>query len=286
MTTPSLADGAPIDLPRLLETRLLVQANSGGGKSWALRRVLEQTANSVQQLVIDPEGEFATLRERFDYIVCAAHDGDAVAHPRTAKLLARRLLETGVSAILDIYDLQAHERKSFVRQFCDALVDAPKTLWHPALIVLDEAHVYAPEAGSAESSGAVIDLATRGRKRGFCLVTATQRLSKLHKDVAAEMNNKLIGRTGLDVDVKRAAEELGMSKSDAMQTLRALDDGEWFAFGPALSRTILKLKVGAVVTTHPKAGQRLLAAPPATRRWRPPRAIGDVAPSTRRFVSA
>lgn len=154
MTTPSLADGAPIDLPRLLETRLLVQANSGGGKSWALRRVLEQTANSVQQLVIDPEGEFATLRERFDYIVCAAHDGDAVAHPRTAKLLARRLLETGVSAILDIYDLQAHERKSFVRQFCDALVDAPKTLWHPALIVLDEAHVYAPEAGSAWLDGA------------------------------------------------------------------------------------------------------------------------------------
>lgn len=167
MTKCTLADGHPIDLQRLLETRLLVQANSGGGKSWALRRILEQTANQVQQLVIDPEGEFATLRERFDYIVCAPHDGDAVAHPRTAKLLARRLLETGVSAILDIYDLQAHERKAFVRQFCDALVDAPKGLWHPALVVLDEAHVFAPEAGSSESLGAVVDLATRGRKRGF-----------------------------------------------------------------------------------------------------------------------
>ena len=126
----------PIDLPRLLETRLLVQANSGGGKSWTLRRLLEQTANSVQQLVIDPEGEFATLRERFDYVVCAAHDGDAVAHPRTAKLLARRLLETGVSAILDIYDLQPHERKAFVRTFCDTIVNAPKALWHPTMIVL------------------------------------------------------------------------------------------------------------------------------------------------------
>lgn len=262
MTTPSLATGHAIDLPRLLETRLLVQANSGGGKSWALRRLLEQTANRVQQLVIDPEGEFATLREKFDYVVCAARDGDAVAHPRTAKLLALRLLETGVSAILDIYDLQPNDRKAFVRIFCDTIVNAPKALWHPAMIVLDEAHVFAPEAGQSESLSAVIDLASRGRKRGYCLVAATQRLSKLHKDVAAEMNNKMIGRTALDVDVRRAADELGMTKAEAMASLRALEDGEWFVFGPALSKAIAKLKVGDVVTTHPKAGQRLLTAPP------------------------
>lgn len=258
----TLATGHPIDLPRLLETRLLVQANSGGGKSWALRRILEQTAPKVQQLVIDPEGEFATLREKFDYIVCAPHDADAVAHPRTAKLLARRLLETGVSAILDIYDLKPQERKAFVRHFCDALVDAPKKLWHPVLIVLDEAHVYAPEKGKSESLGAVIDLATRGRKRGFCLVAATQRLAKLHKDVAAELNNKMIGRTGLDVDVSRAADELGMTKREAMQALKFLDAGEWHVFGPALSRSVKKLKVGPVQTTHPKVGERLIAAPP------------------------
>jgi len=61
-----------IDLPRLLESRLLVQAGSGGGKSWVLRRLLEQTANQVQQIIIDPEGEFATLREKFDFIIAAA----------------------------------------------------------------------------------------------------------------------------------------------------------------------------------------------------------------------
>ncbi len=47
-----------IDLQKLLETRLLVQAQSGGGKSWCLRRLLEQTAPHVQQLVLDPEGEY------------------------------------------------------------------------------------------------------------------------------------------------------------------------------------------------------------------------------------
>lgn len=251
-----------IDLPRLLETRLLIQANSGGGKSWAIRRILEQTAGQVQQLVIDPEGEFATLREKHDYVIAAAHDGDALAHPRTAALLARRLLETGVSAILDIYDLKTHERQSFVRLFLDALTNAPKSLWQPCLVVLDEAHVFCPEAGKAEAAGAVIDLATRGRKRGFALVAATQRLAKLHKDTAAELLNKLIGRTGLDVDVKRAADELGMTPKEAVVQLRGLEAGNFFAFGPALSQAVRKLTVGPVRTTHPKAGDRALKAPP------------------------
>jgi uncharacterized protein DUF87 len=253
---------AIINLPRLLETRMLIQANSGGGKSWAIRRLLEQTAGRVQQLVIDPEGEFATLREKHDYVIAAPHDGDALAHPRTAQILARRLLETGVSAILDIYDLKAHERQAFVRIFCETLVNAPKALWQPVLIVLDECHSFCPEAGKAESAGAVIDLATRGRKRGYALIAATQRLAKLHKDAAAELLNKLVGRTGLDVDVKRAADELGMTPRDAMEKLRPLLEGEFFAFGPALSLTVRQLKVGGVTTTHPKAGARTLKAPP------------------------
>jgi hypothetical protein len=263
-TLGRFADGhsALFDIERLLETRMLVQANSGGGKSYCIRRLLEQTAGKVQQLVVDPEGEFATLREKHDFIIAAPHDGDALAHPKTAKILAHRLLETGVSAILDIYDLKAHERQAFVRVFLDAIVNAPKALWRPALIVLDEAHVFAPEHGKAESAGAVIDLATRGRKRGFALVAATQRLAKLHKDVAAELLNKLIGRTGLDVDVKRAADELGMTAREAMEVLRPLAPGHFFAFGPALSDSVRELTIGQVETTHPKSGDRALRAPP------------------------
>lgn len=254
--------GAAADLSVLIDSRLLVQANSGGGKSWALRRLLEQSHGHVQQLVIDPEGEFGSLRERFDYVL-AAKGGDTSADPRAARLLAERLLELGVSAILDIYELKAHDRVRFVRAFVEALVDAPKALWHPALVVVDEAHVFCPQAGEAESAGAVIDLATRGRKRGFCAVLATQRLSKLHKDAAAECNNKLIGRTGLDVDVKRAADELGFGK-ERWRELRELEPGEFFAFGPALSREVAKLRVGAVQTRHPVAGARLAAVPVAT----------------------
>ncbi len=62
----------PIDVDRLVETRMLLQANSGAGKSWAIRRLLEQTHGRCQQIVLDVEGEFYTLREKYDYILARA----------------------------------------------------------------------------------------------------------------------------------------------------------------------------------------------------------------------
>jgi uncharacterized protein len=44
----SLNENIFIDLPILLKTRLLVQANSGGGKSWLIRRILEQSQGKVE----------------------------------------------------------------------------------------------------------------------------------------------------------------------------------------------------------------------------------------------
>ena len=257
-----LGPRAPCSLEVLTDTRLLVQANSGGGKSWLLRRILEQTHGRIQQLVIDPEGEFSTLRETGDYVLAARQHGDTVADPRSAKLMAERLLELGVSAILDIYELKAHDRIRFVRYFLEALVDARKDLWHPALVVVDEAHIFCPEKGDAESAAAVVDLATRGRKRGFCAILATQRLSKLKKDAAAECNNKLIGRTTLDLDMKRAADELGLVGRDDIQQLRNLQPGEFFAFGPAIAAAVTRVRIGPVRTSHPKAGSRLAFTPP------------------------
>ena len=39
---------------------------------------------------------------------------------------------------------------------------------------------------------------SQGRERGYAGIIATQRLSKLHEDAAAEANNVIIGRTWLD----------------------------------------------------------------------------------------
>lgn len=264
MKNIKLNDKITVNLSKLIESRMLIQANSGGGKSWAIRRIIEQAFGAVQIIVIDPEGEFANMREEFDFVY-VGKDGDAPAESRSAALLAHRLLELKASAIIDLYELPPQERKHFVRLFCEAMVNAPKNLWHDALVIIDEAHIFAPEKGESEAMGAVIDLATRGRKRGYCAILATQRISKLNKDAAAECNNKLIGRTNLDIDRKRSAEELGFTTKEDVRSLRDLDPGEFYVFGSAISRDVVKAIVGDVKCKPPKRGvaRRTVPAPSA-----------------------
>lgn len=249
-----------IDLIRLISTRLLIQANSGGGKSWLIRRLLEQTHGKVQQIVIDLEGEFSTLREQYDYLL-VGKDGEIPANIQTAELLAIKLLKLNVSTIIDLSELKHHERILFVQRFLDSLVNAPRELWHTCLVIVDEAHQFCPEGKKSESASSVIDLQTRGRKRGFCGVLATQRISKLHKDAAAECNNVLVGRTVQDIDRKRASSDLGFVSKEQEISLRNLGDGEFYAYGPAISKEdIIKVKVGDVKTTHPEPGKSILKA--------------------------
>jgi DNA helicase HerA-like ATPase len=164
-------NAVPLDLKQLVRTRLLIQASSGGGKSRALRYLLEQTHGHLPHLVIDPEGEYASLREQFPYVL-VGQDGDLPAEPAHAALLCRRLVELGASTIIDLYDLQPADRRRYAHAFLEALMRLPRELWRPLLVVIDEIHTFAPErgAGEAASTEAVIALATQGRKRGFALL--------------------------------------------------------------------------------------------------------------------
>lgn len=259
--------GEFFDLEVLLLTRLLIQANSGGGKSYLIRRMVERLFDHVPVIIIDPEGEFATLREQFDFIL-VGKGGETPADPRSAALLAEKLLELNVSAICDIYELKTSDRHRWVKLFLDAMINAPKHLWHPVVIVIDEAHIFCPEKGQGESEayGSVIDLATRGRKRGFCSVLATQRLGKLSKNASAELQNVLIGSTFQDIDRKRAAETLGVLKSDERQffnDIKLLEPGNFYALGRAISKERIELKVAPVITSHPQSG-KYKATPPST----------------------
>src|SRR6266851_10091110 len=97
-------------------------------------------------------------------------------------------------------------------------------------------------------------------------IIATQRLSKLHKDAAAEANNMIIGRTWLDADQVRAGDALGLSKADRLK-LRDVGQGEFYAFGPALGQPgVVRFRSDQVRTTHPRPGQRHPLTAPAPSR--------------------
>jgi Helicase HerA, central domain len=265
------------DLGIILRSNVLVQANSGGGKSWLLRRFIEQAFKRVPQIIIDPEGEFSTLRSHFD-VVLVGKGGDTPADIRSAKLLAHRLLELGTSAVIDLFEMSKPQRPVWVAAFLSALIDAPKKLWRDFLIYIDEAHEFAPEPGHGTESRdekacrhALIDLASKGRKRGYGVIAATQRLGKLSKDFAAELKNVLIGQTFIDIDRERAAGNLGISKANKPEFFKSvmkLEPGAFFAFGRALALEPTLVTIGDVQTEHPEAGRRQSAPPPPTDKIR------------------
>ena len=112
-------DGKPVrlDVDALLVSKLLLSANSGGGKSWALRKLIEQVLPRAQGVVLDREGEFVTLREKFDMLLVGP-GGDIPTDLRASRLLARRLLETEVSAVVDLSELKGlDQQRQFVGDF-------------------------------------------------------------------------------------------------------------------------------------------------------------------------
>ena len=261
MTEINLGKDCNIDLKKLLKTRLILIAGSGAGKTWTLRRLLEQSHGKIQQIVLDLEGDFSSLREKFDYLL-VGKDGDIPISIKTAEIMAKKLLELNISAIIDLYELKHHERITFVKRFLDAMINAPKELWHPVMLVIDEIHIFAPQDTKCESTSSVIDVATRGRKRGICLVGATQRPAMLEKNVSAQCVNKLVGRVTEDVDMKRAGYELHFTTKEEIQQLESLDDGEFFAKGIAITEKIQKVKIGEIQTKHYEAGSGKWNKPP------------------------
>ncbi|NIJ32857.1 ATP-binding protein [Sphingomonas oligoaromativorans] len=260
-------DGAPavMDLEELLATRLLVQGNSGSGKSHLLRRLLEGSAPWVQQVIVDPEGDFVTLSDRYGHVVV-----DGGAHSENElKRLALRIREQRVSVVLSLESLDVEGQMRAAATFIGTLFDAPREHWFPALVVVDEAQLFAPAVAGEVSDevrrlslGAMTNLMCRGRKRGMAGVIATQRLAKLAKNVAAEASNFLMGRTFLDIDMARAADLLGLERRQAEQ-FRDLARGHFIALGPAVSRRPLPIKIGAVETSARSASPKLMPLPNA-----------------------
>lgn len=259
--------GAPvhIDIEELLATRLLVQGNSGSGKSHLLRRLLEESAGLVQQIVIDPEGDFVTLADAFGHIVIDAGAYDA----REITRMASRVREHRASVVLALDNLDLEAQMRCAASFLATIFEAPRDHWYPALVIVDEAQMFAPAvAGDVSddirrlSLGAMTNLMCRGRKRGLAGIIATQRLAKLAKNVAAEASNFLMGRTFLDIDMARAADLLGMERKQA-ETIRDLDRGQFLALGPAICRRPVAIKIGAVKTSTRMGTHSLLPLPTA-----------------------
>lgn len=268
------ADGEAVsfDMEELIGSDVCVIANKGAGKSGMLRVLFEQTRPLIQQVILDCEDEFYTLREVGEYLVAGGETGDCPAEIANAGALARMLMENpGISAVIQLGHLKPWDQEAFVALFLEELMSTPRALWHPFMLGIDETHRFAPQGEQVASSKVMHDVSARGRKRGITPVFATQRMAAIDKNVTAGVSTWFLGRVGQDIDRRTAANALGMAPGSAeAKEIPFLPKRTFWTFGSATSLRPVLFKVADAQTTMVKAGQALVATPP------PPKSLGKL----------
>lgn len=265
----AVEDGADIivNVEELIGSDICIVANKGAGKSGMQRVLLEATHGLIRQVVIDPEGEYHTLRQIGDYLIAGGDEADCPATISNAALLAQMLMENpGISAVVQLDHLKPWEQEEFVGLFLEAIMAAPRAQWAPMLLDIDETHRFAPQDGNVASSAAMRDIIGRGRKRGITPVFATYRVAAIDKNVTAGSPTWFMGRVGQEIDRKAAALAMGFAPSSAeAKEISFLPKRRFWTYGSATTPRPVLFDVADARTTMTKAGQAMAPVPPAPK---------------------
>jgi len=101
-----------VSLTGFIGERMVMQAASGAGKSYGIRKILEASHGQLQHIVLDVEDEFFTLREAFDYALIGGDGADVPLPTADPAGLATQLLELQASAIIQLNDLEWADQPS------------------------------------------------------------------------------------------------------------------------------------------------------------------------------
>lgn len=243
--------------------QLFVQGSSGSGKTHTLMRIIEQMYGKRPIFIADQEGDFIPLRKKYDFVI-VGKGRDFPADPANAAMLARAFLENQFNIIADLFEEKKRDREMFLKIFLETLHDAPRNLWGPATIILDEFDLVAPEKGEGDAlcTEAAENAAKRFRKRGFDLIMATQRVAAVSKTAISQSRNILVGLSNTDVDIKRSLGILGFTEKEDREAYRDLQRGEFYVRGPELARKATKIKVGPIETQIQKGAGKFATYSP------------------------
>ncbi len=110
-----------------------------------------------------------------------------------------------------------------------------KALAEPILLIVEEAHIFAPQGENNDAVRILSRIAREGRKFGVGLGIVSQRPNKLNEDVLSQTNTKIILRIVNPKDqdyVLKASEQLS---SDLLSDIASLGKGEAVIVGQAIS---------------------------------------------------
>ena len=252
---PAVIDGDG-DLELSVQDHLISQplAEVGirnSGKSYTAGKICEQLCEIKQPfIVIDPEGEYWTLKERYPVIVAAVgkpigrpkgYRADLIVTSENASLLAKRVVEKGYSLVLDLRNATLAESYTALANFLESLYQAEGQHNRPFVLIMEEAHVLVPEVGRVrlkeirEAQNKVIywtwEIAARGRHRGLGYVCIARRAAEVAKAVLSQCPTRVIFKLVDPADLCWLRES-GLTK-EQIEAVQVLPQGRALVLGIA-----------------------------------------------------
>lgn len=234
---------------------------TGAGKTTAAKGRIEELIRQGRRCcVVDPTGVWWGLRLAADGVSpglpVVIFGGNRADVPVTDKDGAKvaELVASGIfSSVIDTKGMTVGQRTRFFADFASALFRLND---RPLHLVLDEAHVFAPQGkvpnpAAGQMLHAANELVSGGRSQGLRIMLLTQRPAKLHKDALTQVETLVAMRLIAPQD--RAAVKAWIGEWGDANTGRDIE-----AALPSLVR-------GAAYVWSPESGfLELVQFPPAT----------------------
>jgi DNA helicase HerA-like ATPase len=151
-------------------------AKRGSGKTYTATKLAEGILTvGAQVVVVDPVGNWYGLRLEadgkaeggLDITVLGGRNGDIPLEHTAGKLIAKTIVETGISAILDVSTLSKPKQRRFITEFSEALLEFRKKDPAAMHIFWEEAYRFMPQKMSKGSKNEMLEateeLVTMGR---------------------------------------------------------------------------------------------------------------------------
>ncbi|PLS19738.1 ATP-binding protein [Bacillus sp. M6-12] len=112
------------------------------------------------------------------------------------------------------------------------------TPFPPFFVAMDEAHNFAPNGNSSNPTKRILrEIAQEARKYGVFEIFGTQRPALLDTTITAQLNTKIIFRTGIKEDMEMIEKETNLN-DDQVKRLPELTSGNAFVSSATLNKTM------------------------------------------------
>jgi len=227
-----------------------------------LKQIIERVAASnpeftVHDLVRAAEGgEGAVaemLHERLEYV-----EQTKLLGPVGTSL--NDLVKKGEATLINLRGIAPDVQELVVARIATTLFDnRKKDKIPPMFLVIEEAHNFAPQQGTAACSRVLKNIASEGRKFGLGLCVVTQRAARIDKSVLSQCNTQLILQVTNPLDLKAIAQSIEGLTNGMTEMIQSLPVGVALITGGGY-HTPLFCEVRPRATRHGGESVQIVAA--------------------------